>query len=164
MERATASMERDVQLLIEQMYDALDRHTIDRDKLRDLTDNLSDVIVPLTMIAAVPLFKPEFDKPELNAAGFSIAESGIVGILNLHFGRIVRKEALVARVKDHHVNGDAHARKTVEVQVCNIRAKLKGSRYGIRTEWGVGYALDYAEKCIVVGGGNQNAARKPSPP
>jgi len=167
MERAaTADFQRDVHLLFEQMYDAIERRMLNRDELRDLTDNLSDVVMPLTMMAAIPVLNPVFSKPELDRIGVSAVEAVVLAILDANFGKTVTKAAIIARVtgRNHNRSMDDYcdAKKLIGVHICKIRKKLRGTPYGIRTDWATGYALDHASKCEVVNGGNTNAARKRS--
>lgn len=108
------SIQRDVHLLFEQMFDALDRPTIDRDHLRDLTDQAAT----LTMVWADPCVS--VNVADLRQKGLSPKQVAIYELLLAHKGRYISRTAMMNAIWDGDVTP-----KNLDVQMCLLRKSLK---------------------------------------
>jgi DNA-binding response OmpR family regulator len=74
---------------------------------------------------------------------FSTHETSVLEVLLRRFGRVVSKEQLVEQLYsyDNEVSQNA-----IEVYVHRVRKKLAGAGVNVRTLYGRGYLLDYAEQ------------------
>jgi two-component system cell cycle response regulator CtrA len=70
-------------------------------------------------------------------------EARLLHHLDLRDGKPCTKEALMAALY-HSEPGDWPEVKIIDVFVCNLRKKLKGTPFTIHTIWGVGYRLEGA--------------------
>jgi DNA-binding response OmpR family regulator len=74
---------------------------------------------------------------------FSTHETSVLEVLLRRFGRVVSKEHLVEQLYsyDNEVSQNA-----IEVYVHRVRKKLAGAGVNVRTLYGRGYLLDYADR------------------
>ncbi len=84
------------------------------------------------------------DMPELSVLmkshGLSLFEARLLLILRRARGREMSTEMLYSRLYSNHPD-DTPEIKIVNVMVCKMRAKLRGSPWTIETVWGIGYRL-----------------------
>lgn len=116
----------DAHRLIEQLYDELDKRNLNRDTIRELTDEISTMV----MIQA----EPEVDM-SLRDIGFSPAESEIVNFMRCRLGKVVRKDVLANCYKRNNPRGERDdPDNCIGVHVCKIRKKLKQTELPYRIE------------------------------
>lgn len=121
--------QQQVQSLISQMKDAVN----DPKRYEDLSDSLS----VLTMAHIVPSEPEDVWKPYK----LTKTQRRLVDALKGHMGKCVRKENILNALYFDDPNGGAEA-NIINVEVCYIRKKIKGSGYVINTHWGIGYSMD----------------------
>src|SRR5688572_9087866 len=73
---------------------------------------------------------------------FSVHETGVLEALLTRFGRVVSKEQLVEQLYSYDQEVSHNA---IEVYVHRVRKKIADSQLTLRTLYGRGYVLDYAE-------------------
>ncbi len=134
------SVQSDVHRLLEQMYDAIDKPVIDRDNIRELTDE----IATLTMVNANPCLPAGF--VELRLKGFSPKQIAIFNFLLRYKGKCVSRPSIM-----HAIWGDESevTSKNLEVQVCHLRKSLMRTKapYRIEALYGSGYSImDWPKK------------------
>lgn len=113
------------------MHTAIDRPTMSRDQLRDLTCQIE----ALTMV----WIDPGIEDTPLAAYGLSAKEGKIALYLKERFGRTVSRESLSNLL--YSERPDPPDIKIIDVFICHIRQKLIDSPYGINVEWGQGYRM-----------------------
>lgn len=130
-----SSIQRDVHRLFERMHDAIDRPAMNRDQLRDLTDE----ICALTMVwidPCVPL-----NKVFLRNRGMSPKQVALYQFLLTHKGFFISRQT----IKDAIWDGDV-TDKNVDVQMFHLRKSLvrAGLPYKIENKYGLGSRIiDY---------------------
>lgn len=136
-----SSIQRDVHRLFERMHDAIDRPAMNRDQLRDLTDE----ICALTMVwidPCVPL-----NKVFLRNRGMSPKQMAIYQFLLRHKGFFISRQTITDAVWDGEVK-----QKNFDVQMFQLRKSLVRARlpYRIETRQSVGSRIvDYVSRAAI---------------
>jgi DNA-binding response OmpR family regulator len=68
-------------------------------------------------------------------------ERKLFALLHARLGRAVGRGALLDAASYHHGWDREPLPKVVDVYICHLRRKLKGSDFAIETVWGLGYRL-----------------------
>lgn len=112
------------------------RSLIDKCKAQqDRIDDLEDLVIRLSTPS------PEwFELAQRIGVKLTGSQGAMFDLLLARRPRTVTREALLAALEA--ANGTEPDMKIVDVQMCKLRAKLKGTRIKIRTVWGVGYQLE----------------------
>src|SRR5689334_13874732 len=74
-------------------------------------------------------------------ARLSPNERKLFALLHTRLGRAVPRGALLDAANYHHGWDREPQPKVVDVYICHLRRKLKGSAFGIETVWGLGYKM-----------------------
>lgn len=125
----------DVKALFAAMQSQINCRTIDRDALRDMTDQAEAFM----MAAIDPGLGSLGDK--LNMAGLNGQPARLVEILAARLGRCVKKSTILEMM--YNGSPDTPELKIVDVFVCKARKRLAQSQIPLRIEsvWGEGYKL-----------------------
>lgn len=128
-----ASLHDDVARVIGSMRRALSRTDIDRDYLRDCTEQLSTLTMAYGEVGLGPMF---------DAANFTPNEARILTLLNSRPGRTFSREAIMNAMY-FDKRGDQPAIKIIDVYIFRIRRKLRDAKVprAIECMWGMGYRL-----------------------
>lgn len=125
-------LREEVHRLFERMYDALDRPVLNRDQLRDCTDQISTI----TMAHVTP-----GEDGLWNGYKLSGSERRIADYLYRRLGKVVQKEVLLDLL--YGALNDTPEPKIIDVFICHIRKKLAQSAYSIESDYGGGYCMNY---------------------
>lgn len=126
------SAREQVHRLFEQLYNAIDKPVLQRDTIRELTDEIST----LTMIRLEPAVD-EF-LVELSGQKFSRQEGKLIEYLYRRMGQTISKQTLM-----NVITSPESTEKLVQVLICHIRKALVrlNKPYHIQTVWGLGYRM-----------------------
>lgn len=84
--------------------------------------------------------EPAGDEP-LAGVKLTPNEARVFSLLKARLGRAVSRGALLDAASFHHGWDSEPTPKVVDVYVCRLRRKIKGSGYAIETAWGQGYRM-----------------------
>lgn len=84
--------------------------------------------------------EPAGDEP-LAGVKLTPNEARVFGLLKSRLGRAVSRGALLDAASFHHGWDSEPTPKVVDVYICRLRRKIKGSGYTIETAWGQGYRM-----------------------
>ncbi len=134
------SAQADVSRLLEQLYDLTDKPDLNR--CRDQFRELSNGISALCMVQIDPGMAMDWHGVYLTASERTIAD-----FLHARFGRAVRKQVLHDLL--YSERDESPDLKMVDVWICKLRQRFLGSKFGISTFWGDGYAMVDAKDASV---------------
>ncbi len=124
----TTTAQQDVRRILDKMIAAA--------KNNPEVERLSCELEMLTMAYTLP----SLDDFWTEKLGLTSSEARIVRLLNDKFGQSISKEAMMNALYFDRP-GDEPDYKIVDVFICKIRKKLKGSPYAIEHSWGRGYRM-----------------------
>jgi len=84
--------------------------------------------------------EPAKDEP-LPGVKLTPNEARVFSLLKARLGRAVSRGALLDAASFHHGWDSEPTNKVVDVYVCRLRRKIKGSGFVIETAWGQGYRM-----------------------
>lgn len=118
-----------------------------RDLLQREVETLRETVADLQFrLEEITASMIAFEMPEIDEIRFTPSERALLKMMHDHLGHPVRKDRMwsalyAARICDR----DVAVEKIIDVFICKIRTKLKGSRFRVVTHWGVGWSLHKEE-------------------
>lgn len=89
-------------------------------------------------------------------AHLSATQRTILKILADRMGKSISKDRIYAMLYAARISSREHPDpKIVDVFICKIRERLKGSPWSIKTHWGEGYSLHRSNDAAAVDAGNR---------